>query len=82
MAKHLKTARSQSLRAEDDLAVREVVENILNDVERRGDEAVHELSAKFDNYNPDSFLLTAEQIENALANVCLLYTSPSPRDRG
>ena len=69
MAKHLKTARSQSLRAEDDLAVREVVENILNDVERRGDEAVHELSAKFDNYNPDSFLLTAEQIENALANV-------------
>ena len=69
MAKHLKTARSQSLRAEDDLAVREVVENILNDVERRGDEAVHELSTKFDNYNPDSFLLTAEQIEHALANV-------------
>jgi len=69
MAKHLKTARSQALRAEDDSKVREVVEDILNEVGKRGDAAVAELSAKFDNYSPDSFLLSEEQIEQAVSRV-------------
>ena len=69
MAKHLKTARSQALRAEDDSKVREVVEGILDEVGKRGDAAVAELSAKFDNYSPDSFLLSEEQIEQAFSRV-------------
>jgi len=69
MAKHLKTARSQALRAEDDSKVREVVEDILNEVGKRGDAAVAELSAKFDNYSPDSFLLSEEQIQQAVSRV-------------
>lgn len=69
MAKHLKTARSQELRAEDDSKVREVVEGILNEVGKRGDDAVRELSEKFDNYSPNSFLLSEAEIEEAISKV-------------
>ena len=69
MAKHLKTARSAELRAEDDSKVRQVVEGILNDVSKRGDTAVRELSEKFDNYSPDNFLLSDEVIEQAVGQV-------------
>ena len=69
MAKHLKTARSLALRAEDDSKVREVVEGILNEVDKRGDAAVRELSEKFDNYAPDNFLLSASEIEKAISQV-------------
>jgi len=69
MANHLKTARSLELRAEDDSKVREIVEGILNDVGKRGDDAVRELSKKFDNYEPDNFLLSAEEIDKAVSQV-------------
>jgi len=69
MARHLKTARSLELRAEDDSKVREIVEGILNEVGKRGDAAVRELSEKFDNYSPDSFLLSSNEIEKAVSQV-------------
>jgi len=69
MAKHLKTARSLALRAEDDSKVREIVEGILDEVGRRGDAAVRELSEKFDSYTPDNFLLSADEIEKSVSQV-------------
>jgi sulfopropanediol 3-dehydrogenase len=63
MAEHLKTARSDADRAEDDARVRATVEGVLRDIETRGDIAVRELSEKFDNYAPDSFRLTSDQID-------------------
>lgn len=69
MAKHLKTARSAEQRAEDDSKVREIVEGILESVGKRGDDAVRELSEKFDQYSPDAFRLSAEQIDAAVAQV-------------
>ena len=69
MAKHLKTARSAELRAEDDSKVRAIVEGILENVEKRGDAAVRELSEKFDNYSPDNFLLSASEIDKAVSQV-------------
>lgn len=69
MAKHLKTARSAALRAEDDSKVRAIVESILEDVGKRGDAAVRELSEKFDNYSPEKFLLSAEDIDRAVSEV-------------
>lgn len=69
MAKHLKTARSAELRAEDDSKVRAIVEGILEDVGTRGDAAVRELSEKFDNYSPDNFLLSATEIDKAVSQV-------------
>ncbi len=69
MAKHLKTARSAELRAEDDSKVRSIVEGILEEVGKRGDAAVRELSEKFDNYSPEEFLLSAGDIDKAVSQV-------------
>lgn len=49
--------------------VQQAVADVIADVRARGDEAVREYSLKFDNYGPDSFLLTAEQIEEVMARV-------------
>src|SRR5919197_297289 len=52
-----------------DAKVRETVENILAQIEARGDEAVRELSQQFDNWSPPSFRLTAQEIERAIGEV-------------
>ncbi len=69
MIRHLKDARSEEARAEDDAKVRATVEDILSDIEARGDAAVRELSQKFDNYSPDKFRLNESEIEAAIQKV-------------
>ncbi len=69
MIRHLKTARSQRERAEDDAKVQAIVEDILNDIAERGDAAVLELSEKFDNYSPEKFRLSERDIEAAVSKV-------------
>ncbi|MCK0166510.1 histidinol dehydrogenase [Jannaschia sp. S6380] len=69
MADHLKTAKSDSERAEDDAKVRASVEQILQDIEARGDAAVRELSQKFDDYAPDSFRLSRDEIDALMAEL-------------
>jgi sulfopropanediol 3-dehydrogenase len=49
--------------------VRATVEKVIDDIRIRGDEAVREYSAKFDNYAPESFLLTEEQLVEIMARV-------------
>ncbi|SMY06285.1 histidinol dehydrogenase [Flavimaricola marinus] len=66
---HLKTAKPESERAEDDAKVRAVVESTLADIETRGDAAIRELSAKFDKYEPVEFRLGASEIEAAMSKV-------------
>lgn len=68
---HLKQSRSESERADDDAKVRKTVESVLSDIEARGDAAVRELSAKFDGYQPESFRLSASEIEAAMAKVSI-----------
>ena len=67
MARHLKTAKGAAERAEADVKVRQTVEGILADIEKRGDAAVRDLSAKFDNWSPASFRLTEADIAAAMA---------------
>ena len=62
MAKWIKEGKSENEIIEADAKVRSTVENILSDVSERGDEAVRELSIKFDNYSPDNFILTKKKI--------------------
>lgn len=69
MIRHLKTAKSEAARAEDDARVRSTVETILADISNRGDAAVRELSEKFDKFSPVSFRLSEREIEAALAQV-------------
>ena len=69
MARRLKSAITQAERADDDAKVRETVASTLSDIENRGDDAVRELSEKFDRYSPPSFRLTASEIEAMTARV-------------
>ena len=69
MSYRLKTSKTVDERLSDDYRTRETVENILKDIERRGDKAVRELSEKFDNWNPESFILNPLDIETCMAKV-------------
>ena len=69
MAKWIKEGKSENEIIEADAKVRSTVENVLSDVGKRGDEAVRELSKKFDNYEPENFILTDNEIEKAISNV-------------
>ena len=69
MAIWLKEGKSESEIIEADEKVKKTVEGILNDVSKRGDEAVRELSLKFDNYSPDNFILNKHEIENIIDRV-------------
>ncbi|MEZ4865703.1 MAG: histidinol dehydrogenase [Caldilineaceae bacterium] len=69
MAQYLKTGLAQTEIKAAAAKVRATVEGILADVEARGDVAVRELSAKFDNWSPESFRLSVEQIEAIMASL-------------
>jgi len=66
---HLKTARSEEARAEDDAKTRAIVEATLKDIEQNGDAAVRALSEKFDGYSPASYRLSAEEIDALIAEL-------------
>jgi len=67
--KYLKTGKPDSERATDDHQVRSVVEAALKDIETRGDVAVREMAEKFDNYSPDSYRLSQDQIDALISKV-------------
>jgi sulfopropanediol 3-dehydrogenase len=58
----------EDLRAAD-RKVRETVESILADIEKRGDAAVREYSEKFDQWSPADFRLSQAQIDQLIARV-------------
>src|ERR1700751_1569092 len=69
MARWLKRGMDASAIKAADAKVRETVEQILADVEARGDAAIRDLSKKFDNWEPNSFRLTDAEIDQAIAQV-------------
>ncbi len=69
MPRYLKKGKGAAEVAEGDAKVRATVEAILADIELRGDDAVRELSEKFDSWSPPSFRLTTEEIQTAIDQV-------------
>jgi sulfopropanediol 3-dehydrogenase len=69
MARYLKRGMDASAAKAADAKVRATVEQILADVEARGDAAVRELSEKFDRWSPKDFRLSKQEIERALGEV-------------
>ncbi|MCG8548486.1 MAG: histidinol dehydrogenase, partial [Alphaproteobacteria bacterium] len=55
--------------AEADTKVRQTVEDILADIEKRGDAAVRDLAQKFDGYAPETFRLSEDEIAAAIDKV-------------
>ncbi len=69
MARYLKRGMDASAIKAADAKVRETVETILAQIEADGDKAVRALSEKFDNWSPQSFRLTPQEIEAAISQV-------------
>jgi sulfopropanediol 3-dehydrogenase len=69
MATYLKRGKPQSERDEDNAEVRQIVEGLLAEIEQHGDSAVRELSMRFDNWSPETFLLSEPEIEHAIGQV-------------
>ena len=66
---YLKRGKPETERADDDAKTRAAVEATLADIEARGDAAVRELSEKFDNYAPEAFRLSQQQIDDLIAQL-------------
>jgi sulfopropanediol 3-dehydrogenase len=69
MPRHLKRGMDASAIKAADAKVRQTVEEILADIEARGDDAVRDLSKKFDHWAPKDFRLDAQEIERAISQV-------------
>ena len=66
---YLKTGKTEAQRSDDDTKIRFSVEEILKDIETRGDVAVRDLSVKFDRYDPTAFRLTEDDIAALMNSV-------------
>jgi sulfopropanediol 3-dehydrogenase len=66
MVRFLKRGRTAEQSAADAHKVRDTVTGILADIEARGDAALRELSAKFDKWEPESFRLSAAEIDSCV----------------
>ena len=69
MPRYLKTGISDAEAAEADEKVRRVVEDALNDIAKRGDVAVREMSLKFDRWEREDFRLSEAELVTHLYNV-------------
>ena len=63
MIRYLKEGITEEQAASDDAKVRKIVEDILADIQSRGDAAVLDYSERFDKWRPETFRLTREDIE-------------------
>ena len=63
MIKYLKQGKQEEEKAIDNQKVKTIVENIISDIEKRGDVAVSEYSGQFDKWTPESFRLSREEID-------------------
>ena len=72
--RYLKHGIDAATKLQADSKVREIVENILADLEARGDDAVRDYSEKFDNWSPASYRLSREEIDTC-------YTELSDREK-
>jgi sulfopropanediol 3-dehydrogenase len=66
MARWLKRGRAPEAIAEDDAKTRRIVEATLADIQERGDDAVRELSVKFDGWDRSDYRLTDREIRACL----------------
>jgi sulfopropanediol 3-dehydrogenase len=66
MAIWLKRGATAEAKAEANKKVQNIVESVLADIDARGDAAVRDLSIKFDNWDRESYVLTAREKQDCL----------------
>jgi len=60
----LKEGFDVEIAADNDAKVRAIVEDVLSNIEKRGDQAVHEYAKQFDGWDGSDFRLSEEQIKD------------------
>ncbi len=63
MARYLKRGATTEAKAESDRKVRDIVEAALADIEARGDDALREMSVKFDGWDREDYRLSQSEID-------------------
>jgi len=63
MIKYLKKGPSLQEKSESNKKVQIIVEDIIGEIEKNGDEAIRKYSEKFDKWTPESFKLSKEDIQ-------------------
>ncbi|HMP38988.1 MAG TPA: histidinol dehydrogenase [Roseiflexaceae bacterium] len=69
MARYLKQRVAGSEAVAADHAVKATVEGILDDIRRRGEAAVRDLSARFDQWSPETFRLSQAEIDDLITGL-------------
>lgn len=69
MARHLKQGRTPEQATADANKVRDIVTGILEEIGKRGEDALREISQTFDKWNPPSFRLSEQDIEGCLSQL-------------
>jgi len=63
MARYLKQGKSADEVALEEVKIRQTVESILQQINARGDEALRDFSEQFDQWSPESFRLSTDEIK-------------------
>ena len=66
MIRTIKHGTTEAEKTEADRKVRHTVEAILEDIAARGDAAVRDLSARFDNWSPPAFRLRPDEVQSLI----------------
>lgn len=69
MARRLKTAAARAQQGAAAEKIRKAVEDIVKDIEERGETAIRELSERFDGFSPESFRLEQQEIDRLVASL-------------
>jgi sulfopropanediol 3-dehydrogenase len=69
MIEYLKESLSEDERAVEKNNVKDIVAASLKQIQEGGDQAVREMSEKFDNYSPTSFRLSQDDIDTLMAKL-------------
>lgn len=65
----LKEGFDVEIAADNDAKVRAIVEDVLENIQKRGDQAVHEYAKQFDNWDGSDFRLNSQQIQACYAEL-------------
>src|SRR5262249_55043977 len=69
MIRQIKAGQTAATKAENTQQVRQTVEGILGDIAARGEAAVREYSVRFDKWSPESFRVSAQEIDAAISSL-------------
>ena len=69
MIKYIKKRSDSNNASEDKSSIEETVRSILGDIRKRGDAALEHYSGYFDNWKPENFRLSLEEIDTAISKL-------------